>query len=191
VRRVSSCFSAPRFALQRAKRAYVRLTGGADPLRLVRTGPEGYMDGRPGQELEVKMLSTFTRLRLPFTDVDRVAARRRESFRYVLERLLPCAAVRPMFPELPDGVTPYSFPIVVREGRDGLRSALVREGILAAAGWPESPFDDRLVRTRALARSVVELPIHQATTRRQLDRTLRCIERWARPRSGVPAFATP
>ena len=189
VRRVSSCWSAPRFALQRAKHAYVRLTGGADPLRLVRAGPEGSMDGRPRQELEVKMLSTFTRLRLPFSDVARLAQRRRENYRYLLERLAPTAAVRPMFPELPDGVTPYSFPLVARGDRDGLRAALVRDGILAAAGWPESPFDDGLHRTRALARSVVELPVHQAVTRGQLDRSLRCVDRWARPRSVVRALA--
>ncbi|HET8538657.1 MAG TPA: DegT/DnrJ/EryC1/StrS family aminotransferase [Anaeromyxobacter sp.] len=191
VRRVSSCWSAPRFALQRAKHAYVRLTGGADPLRLVRAGPEGYMDGRARQELEVKRLSTFTGLRLPFTDVERAAARRREAYRYVLERLEVSSVVRPMFPELPDGVVPYSFPLLVRDERDDLRRALVREGILAAAGWPESPFDPALARTRALARSVVELPVHQATTRRQLDRALRCLERWARPRSVVRALGAP
>lgn len=191
VRRVSSCYSAPRFAAQRAKHAYVRLTGGADPLRLFRTGPEGFMDGRARQELEVKMLSTFTRLRLPFADVERVAALRRENYRYVLERLPVSAAVRPMFSELPEGVTPYSFPLLVREERDALRRALVDDGVLAAAGWPESPFDPALLRTRALARSVVELPVHQAITRRQLDRALRRVETWARPRSVVRALATP
>ena len=189
VRRVSSCFSAPRFALQRAKHAYVRMTRGADPLHLVRVGPEGFMDGRPRQELDVKMLSTFTRLRLPFSDVARVVARRRESYRYVLERLPASPALRPMFPALPDGVTPYSLPLVAGEDRDGLRAALVRDGILAAAGWPESPFDGRLVRTRDLARSVVELPIHQAVTRHQLDRALRAVERWARTRGNVRALA--
>jgi dTDP-4-amino-4,6-dideoxygalactose transaminase len=191
VRRVSSCFSAPRFLAQRAKHAYVRLTRGADPLRLVRAGPEGFMDGRARQELEVKMLSTFTRLRLPFSDVERAAARRRENYRYVLERLPASGGVRPMFAALPDGVTPYSFPLVARADRDGLRRALVADGILAAAGWPESPFDARLARTRALAQTVVELPIHQATTRPQLDRALRAVERWSRPRTVVRAFAAP
>jgi dTDP-4-amino-4,6-dideoxygalactose transaminase len=191
VRRVSSCFSAPRFLAQRAKHAYVRVTGGADPLRIVRAGPEGYMDGRARQELEVKMLSRFTRLRLPFSDVERTAERRREHFRYLLDRLPASAALRPMFRELPEGVVPYSFPLLVREERDGLRRALVRDGILAAAGWPESPFDPALGRTRALARSVLELPVHQATTRAQLDRALRSLERWSRPRAVLRALAAP
>ncbi len=191
VRRVSSCWSAPRFLLQRAKHAYVRLTGGADPLGLVRAAPEGFMDGRPRQELEVKMLSAFTRLRLPFADVERVAERRRANYRHLLERFPATPAARPMFRELPDGVTPYSFPVVVREERDDLRRTLVREGVLAAAGWPESPFAEGLPRTRALARSVVALPIHHALTRAQLDRSLRCVERWAGPRSVVRALAGP
>jgi dTDP-4-amino-4,6-dideoxygalactose transaminase len=190
-RRVSSCYSAPRFVAQRAKHAYVRLTGGADPLRLVRTGPEGFMDGKTRQELEVKMLSAFTRLRLPFADVERIAGQRRANYRHLLERFPSTGAVRPMFPDLPEGVTPYSFPMVVREERDDLRRALVRDGVLAAAGWPESPFAEGLSRTRALARTVVELPVHQALTRAQLDRSLRCVERWAAPRSVVRAFATP
>jgi dTDP-4-amino-4,6-dideoxygalactose transaminase len=181
-RRVSSCYSAPRFVLQRAKYAYVRATGGADPLGLVRPAPPGYMDGRARQTLEVKMLSWFTRLRLGLADVDRVAALRRANYRWVLDRFPDSAALEPMFPDLPEGCTPYSFPLLVRRGdRDALRRALVGEGILAAAGWPESPFDPDLRRTAALARAVLELPIHHAVTRRQLERAVRCLARLARP----------
>jgi hypothetical protein len=191
VRRVSSCWSAPRFVAQRAKHAYVRLTGGADPLGLVRAGPEGFMDGRSRQTLSVKRLSRFTEARLPFADVERVAERRRANFRYLAQRLPRSPVVRPVFPELPDGATPYSLPLLVREDRDGLRRALVEDGILAGAGWPESPFEDGLARTRALARTLVELPVHQAATRAQLDRSLRCVERWGRPRAVLRALATP
>jgi dTDP-4-amino-4,6-dideoxygalactose transaminase len=191
LRRVSSLWSAPRFLAQRAKHAYVRLTGGADPLGLVRAGPEGFMDGRPRQTLEVKLLSRLTEARLRFADVARVAERRRASYRYLLERLPVSPVVRPVFPELPAGATPYSLPLLVREERDALRRALVEDGILAGAGWPEAPFEDGFARTRALARSLVELPVHQAATRRQLDRSLRCVERWARPRARLRALAAP
>ncbi len=180
-RRVSNLYSLPRFLLQRGKYAYVRATRGADPLRLVRAAPPGYMDGNPRQTLEVKMASSFTQLRLAFADVEAVAARRRENYRHVLDRFPDSRALEPMFPELPPGCTPYSFPVLVRGGdRDRVRQALVRDGILAAAGWPESPFDPSLDGTRRLARSVVELPIHQALTRAQLERAIRCVERLAR-----------
>lgn len=185
-RRVSSCYSAPRWLAQRAKYAYVRATGGADPLHLVRAAPLGFMDGSARQTLSVKLPSPFTELRLGFADVDEVAARRRENYRWVLERFPASRALEPMFPELPAGCTPYSFPVLVRNGtRDALREALVRDGILAGAGWPESPFDPALGRTRALARSVVELPVHQALTRRQLERAVRCVERMGRGEMGV------
>jgi hypothetical protein len=138
------------------------------------------MDGSPRQTLEVKMLSHFTRLRLGFADVERVAALRRANYRWMLDRFPDSSALEPMFPSLPAGVTPYSFPLRVRRDRDAIRQALVGDGILAAAGWPESPFDRGLARTRALARTVLELPIHHAVTRRQLERTLRCVERLAR-----------
>jgi perosamine synthetase len=180
-RRVSSLYSLPRWVLQRGKYAYVRATAGADPLHLVRAAPVGHMDGNPRQTLEVKMLSSFTGMRLRFADVDEVAGRRRENYRHLLERFPPSPALEPMFPELPPGSTPYSFPVLVRWGaRDAVRQALLADGILAAAGWPESPFDAALARTRTLSRSVVELPVHQSLTRAQLDRSVRCLERLAR-----------
>ena len=107
-----------------------------------------------------------------------MAARRRDNFRYVLDRFPAASGVAPMAHALPEGCTPYSFPVLVRNGaRDALRDALIRDGILAGAGWPESPFDPRLARTAALADALLELPIHQAITRTQLDRSLRCVER--------------
>jgi dTDP-4-amino-4,6-dideoxygalactose transaminase len=177
-RRVGSCYSAPRYLLQRAKYAYMRVTGGADPLHVVRPGSVGYMDGAPRQVLTVKRLSRFTQARLPFMDVDAAAERRRESFRYLLERFPASAGVEPMVGALPEGCTPYSFPVLVGNGaRDELRDALLRDGILATSAWPESPFDPRHARTAALAAAMLELPIHQAITRAQLDRSLRCVER--------------
>lgn len=177
-RRASSWYSLPRYVLQRAKYAYMRVTGGADPLRVVRPGPLGRLDGNSRQTLPVKMISRFTEWRLPFMDVERMAARRRENFRYVLERIPSSPAIEPLARTLPEGCTPYSFPLLVHDGRrDALRDALLRDGILAAAGWPESPFDVGLTRTAALARALLEVPIHQATTRSQLDRSIRCLAR--------------
>jgi perosamine synthetase len=191
-RRVSSWYSLPRFLLQRAKYAYVRVTGGADPLGLVRAAPLGYFDGSAQQTLEVKDLSTFSRLRLSLADVDEIAARRRANYRRILERFPSSGALAPVFPALPEGCTPYSFPVLVRDGtRDALRQALVEAGVLAAAGWPESPFDRSLARTRALARSLVELPVHQLLTRGQLDRSIRAVERFVRSRPEARVRAMP
>jgi hypothetical protein len=189
-RRVSSWFSAPRWALQRGKYAYVRLTGGADPLRLVRAAPVGHMDGKGVQTLSVKALSLFSELRLSFTDVEQLVALRRANYRWILDRFPDSPALEPVYPELPGGTTPYSFPFLVQQGdRDALRRALVRDGILGGAGWPESPFDPALERTHALARTLLELPVHQALTRAQLERSIRCVERGARAARGPRASA--
>jgi hypothetical protein len=179
--RVRSCFSLQKYLGQRAKYLYVRLTAGADPLHIVRPDPVGYMDwSTPRQTLHVKMLSAFTEWRLRFANVENVVERRRKNFAYVSERFPSNGIVEPVHAALPDGCTPYSFPFLVRNGkRDALRRALLEAGTLAGAGWPESPFGDQYKRTRALSDSLLEIPIHQALTRQQIDRSLRTIERWS------------
>jgi dTDP-4-amino-4,6-dideoxygalactose transaminase len=177
-KRVSSCYSLPRYLRYRAKYAYVRVTGGADPLRLVRPALVGYMDGRAQQTLSVKMISPFTQLRLRYVDLEAVVRRRRENYKHVLARFPRSTALQPLRPDLPDGCTPYSFPMLVAaDRRDALRDALLRDGTLPGSGWPESPFDPALLRTRALSDRLLELPIHHGLTRRQLDRSLDCLER--------------
>ncbi len=118
-RRVSSCYSLPRYLLQRAKYAYMKATAGADPLHLLRPGALGYMEHQLPQVLTVKRLSRFTGSRLPFMDVDAVAARRRDNFRYVLDRFPAASGVEPMAHALPEGCTPYSFPRARSERRTG------------------------------------------------------------------------
>lgn len=180
--RVRSCFSLQKYIGQRAKYVYVRLTGGADPLHIVRPDPVGYMDwSMPKQTLHVKMLSAFTEWRLRFVDVQKVVQKRRENFNYVRERFPSSAALEPLHSDLPEGCTPYSFPFLVKNGkRDILRQELFDNGTLSGAGWPESPFNDQYKRTKELSQRLLELPIHQALTRQQIDRSLRVIERSAR-----------
>ena len=176
--RVSSCYSLPHYLRYRAKYAYVRVTGGADPLRLNHPGLVGYMDGNPQQTLSVKMLSRFTQLRLRYVDLETVVRRRRDNYQHVLAHFPRSPAVQPLRRDLPDGCTPYSFPMLVdARRRDALKDALLRDGTLPGSGWPEAPFNAALVRTRALADRLLELPIHHGLTRRQLDRSLDSLER--------------
>jgi DegT/DnrJ/EryC1/StrS aminotransferase family len=191
-RRVRSCYSFTHYLRYRAKYAYVGMTGGADPLRLNRPGLVGYMDGNPQQTLSVKMLSLFTQLRLRHVDLETVVRRRRDNYRYVLARFPRFPALRPLHRDLPDGCTPYSFPMLVDAGRrDALKHTLLRDGTLPGSGWPEAPFDPTLVRTRELSDRLLELPIHHGLTRRQLDRSLDSLEREASAGFGygVPATA--
>lgn len=182
-RRVGSAFSLGHFLGQRAKYAYVRLTGGADPLSLVRVAPASGMDFSQPQVLEVKQLSTFSAQRLRFIDVPSVAAARRRNFELVARRFPRGRQLTPLHDELPPGITPSSFPFLVGGGRrDEVRRALLAAGTAAGAGWPEAPFlpeADLTSGTRTLSRTLLELPVHQHLTDRQIERSLQVLEQFA------------
>lgn len=180
-RRVFSAFSVNQYLKQKAKYRYVRLTGGADPLGLFRVDPLGYMDLSSPQTLSVKMLSAFSEQRLRFADVAEAVRRRRRNFERVARAFPHGPSLTALHPVLPDGVTPYSFPFLVERGaRDELRQDLLRAGVVAGAGWPEAPFHDGAPRTRRLAATLLELPVHQALTEMQLERSLSALARFAR-----------
>jgi hypothetical protein len=63
-------------------------------------------------------------------DWDSIAMRRRENYRQLLERLQPFA----LYPELPDHVVPFGFPLRSAR-RDALRSALRSAGVLTPVHW--------------------------------------------------------
>ena len=77
----------------------------------------------------------------------------------------------PLLPELPDGVCPLGFPILLEE-RDAMRRALARRGIGVRMFWDELPGelpvqdfpDSAYLRDRILV-----LPIHQDMEDRHLD----------------------
>lgn len=178
--RVKNCFSVQKYVKQRAKYLYMKLTGGADLLRLVRPDPLGYMDwSTPTQTLNVKMMSSFSVFRLNFADVSETVELRRRNYQYVSERFPSSANLQPVNPILPDGCSPYSFPFLVLNGkRDMIREKLLKNGTVSGAGWPEAPFIEGLPKTRILAGQLLEIPIHQALTQQQIDRSLRVIEKF-------------
>ena len=183
-RRVASAWSLQHFLRQRAKRLYVRATGGADPLGLCTLGPLGHMDWSRPQELDVKRPSHFTEQRLRFSDVERAIARRRRNYQRIAARVPSTPRLSLLHPVLPDDVTPYALPVLVHDGtRDALRQALLRRGVVSGAGWPESPFDRRHRGAARLAASLLELPVHQALTDAQVERTISAIEELRDPGS--------
>ncbi len=180
--RVKSCFSVQKYVKQRAKYMYVRLTGGKDPLHVVKPDPTGYMDwSTPKQTLNVKMLSAFTENRLKYVNLEKVVRKRRENYQYVHERFPAMPHLELVNKTLPDGCTPYSLPFLVHNGkRNELRDGLLHSGTMCGAGWPEAPFADGLPKTKELSGKLLEIPIHQALTRQQLDHSLRTLEKMAK-----------
>ena len=111
-----------------------------------------------------------TTLLLRRLDAQRACHRRRRNYQYLLG-LLP-DSVRPVFPSLPDGAVPFTFP--VRTGnKDRLIAHLDRHGIGAFDLWsvphPTLPVPD-FPQARALRASVVALPVHQELGRADMRR---------------------
>jgi dTDP-4-amino-4,6-dideoxygalactose transaminase len=159
---VRSAYTAWNLAKTRGKRLYLALTGGRDPLGLVRFPESGYVDLGEAQRVRVRGMSRLTWLLSRVVDVDRVAATRRRHYAELLVGLRDMPGLEPLRPDLPEGCTPYSLPIRVRPGqRERVREHLRhRAGVGCGAGWPEAPFGPGLPGTTDLAARVLELPVH-------------------------------
>ncbi len=102
-------------------------------------------------------------------DANRIRQRRRENFLALRHAFIEEAAVRG---DLPSGMCPLFFPLLVAHKHDAAR-ALWRRGVMATELWNDG---DDSVRgqdgedARFLRRHVLELPIHQDITPGQIER---------------------
>ena len=92
-------------------------------------------------------------------DIKAISSARRSNFAFYIRALDAARWMEPLFMELPDGVVPLSFPVLVRD-RDGIRNALGKKGIFLNAGFPEAA-SSPVPGTAYLARHLLELPVHQ------------------------------
>jgi dTDP-4-amino-4,6-dideoxygalactose transaminase len=109
-------------------------------------------------------ISRLTEHLLRAQDVPTIVARRRRNYLFLLERLRALEA--PLFEDLPRGVVPLCYPLLVDDNRRVMEQ-LVARGIEAVDFWREghpscatSGFPD-VARLRA---SVLEIPCHQDLT---------------------------
>jgi len=96
---------------------------------------------------------------------------RRENYVYMLSLLRNLPGIEPMYSELPDGVSPFGFPMIC-ERRDELREHLLHRGINVRAYWDDISSGDFPVRYPGawqLSQSVLVLPIHQEVNHDDLD----------------------
>lgn len=119
--------------------------------------------------------SRATRWLLPRIVSLDAAARRRENFRY-LARSLGCLLAEP-YAELPDGASPFLFPIRVRE-KGPLLKRLRRLRIRAVEVWavphPTLPVEEFPLACDLRA-SVVGLPVHQELRPADLNRIVEAV----------------
>jgi dTDP-4-amino-4,6-dideoxygalactose transaminase len=125
-------------------------------------------------------MSAVARHILDRTDASRVIARRRDNYERLSRNL--GGAVRPFHAELPAGVCPLSFPILVRDqarAHDGLAAA----GLETTTRWPRSHPDipeGKFPETDFLRKQVLEIPIHQGLGADHIDCIARLVNEFAR-----------
>jgi dTDP-4-amino-4,6-dideoxygalactose transaminase len=100
-------------------------------------------------------------------DYESIREKRRRNFFLMRQRLLGKAAL--VREDLPEGVCPLFFPILVKNKHETARS-LWRTGIGAVEFWSD-PLNDTNIGAdaRYLRSHVLELPIHQSVTATQVE----------------------
>ena len=108
----------------------------------------------------------FSRWLVSHANHQRVIERRRENYLYWLKCIADIPAVKPLFSTLPDGVTPYAFPLITD-------SAGLAFHLLKLAGVPIWRWED-VVKTECEVSQnyrlrLLQLPCHQDLTKAQID----------------------
>ncbi len=157
-------------ALQAVKRGMGRAAGALDVER-ANVGDIGFnLD-----EVDLAMSPMSERL-LDRLDFDEIVRRRVENYRQLLEQLDP--EVIPVFPELPAGVCPLFFPIIVPD-KAAAADALRARGVDALEFWNDAvgPGDEMSPSARFFRRHVLELPIHQDLSPRHIAHVARQVSK--------------
>jgi hypothetical protein len=102
----------------------------------------------------------------------RVAARRRAHYTAWLEGVQRLPGIRPLFAELPQGVVPYAFPLLLNEPEPVFRR-------LKTAGVPIWRWEDMAICDCATAERyrlrLLQLPCHQGLRQDELDWMIRAV----------------
>ena len=106
-------------------------------------------------------------------DLDYVVEKRRENYIQLLRAVDGIKVVKPLFPSLPDYVCPYTFPMIVSDGRNAVARQLNHFGI-PAASWPDLPPEvlqkhDEHKTAVWLQEHILLLPVHQDLSDNQVE----------------------
>jgi len=106
-------------------------------------------------------------------DIQVVIAARRAHYLELVQWVGKRDEIQPIFTELPLGVCPYVFPVLIKANVQHWIDTLRSKGV-PASRWPDLPMEVqdpvRFSRSVALAERTVLLPVHQSLTARQVER---------------------
>lgn len=147
-------FNLKRFAGQTLSAAQVKRTP---------VGDTGFQSGNADLAM-----SAFSHRLLQRFDYAEVYRRRRRNFLYLTEKLR--GAARPVREDMPEGVCPLFFPLLVGDKQKAARQ-LGRQGIETVEFWNEGTSSAPAIGSAAfwLRKHVLEVPIHQEIGLAQLD----------------------
>lgn len=110
------------------------------------------------------------------TDYEKVNKIRIENYRQYLRNWEDINGVYPLYPELPEGIIPLNFPIIVKNGlREKLYFDLVEKGIVPCSLYYRmvEEIDKNLYPiSYEISSSILNLPVHQDTSLADIDRVV-------------------
>lgn len=119
-------------------------------------------------KLSVTALNQYLR-----TDLDKTAEVRRENYQYYLDHLPYLSGIEWLYPELPVGVVPLNFPILIQGGkREPLYFALVDRGVTVVSLYYRliHEIDEQTFPVSYdISRSILNLPTHQDMRKEDMD----------------------
>lgn len=131
---------------------------------MVRASESGLKEFSPKRVAMAALRSS--RWLMAHAEHERVANRRRENYLQWLEGVRSVPGVKPLFPDLPEGVVPYAFPLLIDAAGMGFHR-------LKTAGIPFWRWEDMAVTDCAISRDyrirVLQLPCHQELRAEELD----------------------
>lgn len=114
------------------------------------------------ENLSNRHMSSITNYLLETFDIEDIIMKRRRNFSLLLS-LITHGDIEPLFKELPEGVCPLNFPIIVRN-RDQLQVELYKRNIYSGAWWKgyyEAIDWINYPEACCLKDNILTLPIHQ------------------------------
>ncbi len=107
------------------------------------------------------------------TDYEKINKIRIQNYLKYLTNWKDIEGVNPLYPELPDGIIPLNFPIIVNNGlRERVYSKLVEKGIVPCALYYrmiEEIDKDLFPVSYEISSSIINLPVHQDTSFEDID----------------------
>ena len=135
----------------------------------------GKVEIRPIEEIakklgiEGKNLEKYGEYKAKFSP-EKVYKKRRENYDFWLNRMYKRKDVRLIFEDLPEGVCPLYFPVIVEEAEKYIQEMLSKG--IRAIHWPPLPKEiqgnPEYAAANFLAEHVVVLPVHQSVDQEYL-----------------------